>query len=234
MSKRMLALVSCGLLLVLPAWPASDPIGHVTVARGAEVSGVEVTPGTTVFDGDRVTVPGGGLATLDLRGGSVVEMTGGTDVYLAEHGKRVDVRVNRGGVRLTSSGKLTTAGRVADLVFSPASPGAGSVGLVRLEDGTKVLLLAERGDWVAYTADNRRTVTVRPGEELRGEISADAAQETEGAQEKKKKKRKLGVIWIGTAVAGTATGLGMAFGMSECNVNSGPCPPSPVVSPVAP
>ena len=154
MLRKMLALVCCGTLFVLPAWPSSDPVGHFAAVQGAEVSGVDALPGTTVFDGDTITVPAGGAATLYLSGGSVLQLSGGTSVRLARGGGRVNVRIHRGAVRLSSSAREPSAVRIADLVFSPASPGSASVAMASLRDGSTVELLAERGNWSAYTAGN--------------------------------------------------------------------------------
>ncbi|HVB34267.1 MAG TPA: hypothetical protein VNJ52_07865 [Patescibacteria group bacterium] len=234
MFKKVITSICCAALVALPALPASAPVGHISAGNGAIVSGVQTVPGTTVFDGDTVAASGGGGVTVDLRGGSVLELSTGSETRLTAEGRRVDAEIARGGVKLTSSALSPVSGRLADLAFSPASTNTASVGWIGLTDATHVVVFAEKGDWAAYTAADGRTVLLRPGEELKGAISAGAVQETEGAQQQKKKKKKLAVIWIGTALAGTAIGVGMAFGMSECNVNSGPCPPAPVVSPVTP
>lgn len=43
-----------------------------------------------------------------------------------------------------------------------------------------------------------------------------------GETPRQAKNKKLGVIWIGAPLIGTATGLGLANGMSECTAGGGP------------
>jgi ferric-dicitrate binding protein FerR (iron transport regulator) len=165
-----------------------------------------------------------------LTGGSRALMTGDTQARLSRDGSSIDLELMRGKMEFTSSAKSQVEGSVGDVSFRPENPSQTAVAAMSLDGSNHTVLYADKGDWIVTTAHDGHSMILRSGTHIEGVLTAaqDQNDNTAPAQEKKKKKRKMAVIWIGTAIAGTATGLGMAFGMSECNVVSGPtCSESP-------
>ncbi|HVB35419.1 MAG TPA: hypothetical protein VNJ52_13760 [Patescibacteria group bacterium] len=233
MLRQALA-VTLSLLLSAPVWAISNPLGTVISGNGAYVAGVAAADGSTVYNGDLLSVQSNGNASVILAGGSRARVAGQSQARLSRDGSAIALDLVRGKVEFTSSGKSLVEGRVADVTFRPENPSETSVGLMTVTDSNHTVLYANKGDWIVTTAHDGHSLILRPGMHIEGLLSAvqDQNTDTVQGQKKKKKKKKMAVIWIGTALAGVVTGVGMAFGMSECNVNG--TSSSGCVSPVSP
>ena len=233
MFKRIVAVVS-SLLLVVTVWAGSLPVGTVDVSHQTTLSGVPAAAGATVFEGDSVSVAPGGSAALDLRDGSRVVLSANSQTKLVKSGSRLAVEVSQGGVILTTAAKSSIEGQIADASFRPSGPSA-STGWMGFTAPNHIVLYAEKGDWLVSTGPNGHSMVLHAGEKIQGTVSSNQQGETPEQANKNKKNRKLAVIWIGTALVGTTTGLALAFGQSECTIGNGPgCAVPPVASPVTP
>lgn len=229
MLRQTLA-VTLSILLSAPLWAVSTPLGTVVSGNGFTVAGSAAANGSSLYNGDTLAVRSNGSASLILSGGSQARMAANSQARLSRNGSAIALELLRGKLQFTSSGKSPVEGQVADVTLRPENPSATSVAYMTLDDAHHTVLYADRGDWIVSTAHDGHSLILRPGEHIEGLLTAaqDQDQNTPQGQQKKKKKRKWGVIWIGTAIAGTATGLGLAFGMSECTTTRDPhCQLSP-------
>lgn len=233
MMRKAAAVLSCS-LLVSCLWGGSVPIGSVDLSQGAAVAGAEAIPGTTIFEGETLTVPAGGTAAVVFRGGSRVAISANSRIRLLRQGSHFAVRVERGGVEISESRRSPVEGLLNDVSFGPASQNAESAGWIGFAAHDRPVLYAEKGAWIVTTAHDGRSAVLHPGQELKGKVSADPKSK----QNPQNKRKRGAVIWIGTALVGTATGLALAYGMSECTVVDGGSPrcghQKPVASPVTP
>jgi hypothetical protein len=231
MFRRFVAGVS-SVLLVGSVWAGSIPVGSVDVSQGARISGAATAAGASVFAGDTISVPAGGSLAVVLRGGSRVVMSANSETRLLRQGAGIALAVSRGGAELSVPANASLEGLLDDVSFRPASPNKDSVGWIGFIAPNRPVLYAEKGDWIATTAGNGRSLTLHPGERLNGVVSESTQQEPNQGH----KRKKAAVIWIGSALIGTTTALALAFGMSECTINGTGqgCGQQPVASPIAP
>lgn len=226
MLRQALA-IAMSVLLSAPVWAISSPLGTMVNGIGTNVAGSTVTDGSTLYSGDTLSVERDGNASILLAGGSRARLTGDSAARLSRDGSAIALELVRGKMEFTSSGKSPVEGRVADVTFRPENPSETSVGLMKMLGSNHTVLYATKGDWIVTTAQDGHSLILRPGEHIEGLLTAVAQSQSQSpdtapGQQKKKKKRKMAVIWIGTALAGVVTGVGLAFGMSECNTYSGP------------
>lgn len=229
MLRQALALI-LSLLLSAPMWAASNPLGTVVSGNGVSVAGTTAADGSTLYNGDTLSVQSNGSASLILSGGSQARVAASSQARLSRDGSAIALELLRGKLQFTSSGKSLVEGQVADVTLRPENPSGTSVAFMTLDDANHTVLYANKGDWIVSTAHDGHSLILRPGEHIEGVLNAaqDEDQDTAQGQENKNKKKKWAVIWIGTAAVGTATGLGMAFGKSECNTANDPhCQMSP-------
>ncbi len=228
--------------LVASAWatppPSTSTLGAVDSSYRATLSGVTAEPGATVFDGDALAVLPGGSAAVNLDGGSRVALSADSEALLLKGDEGIGIEVRRGGALLSAPSASNIRALIGDATFSPSGPGP-FVGIVGFTPAGRIVLYAAKGVWLATTAPGGRSVTLHPGEKLEGAfIASQTSQEGETPEQaqKKKKKKKWAFFWIGGSIAGTATGIGLAFGQSECTspVQTATCPGQPVASPVIP
>jgi hypothetical protein len=228
--------VSMSLLLSLPLWAISSPVGTIALGSKVMVGGAAAATGSSLYSGDTLAVQPDGKVSLLLSGGSRANMSPNSEARVVRDGSALALELIRGGMAFTSSAKSPVIGRVADVTFRPENRAQSAVGYVIFKDPTHPVFYADKGDWLLTTAHDGRNMILHRGEKIEGMVAAQDQDQNQGETpeqaQKKKHRKKMAVIWIGTALAGTVTGLALAFGQSECTVGSGPgCK---VTSPVTP
>lgn len=234
MFRQALA-VTMSLMLTVPLWAISAPVGTIASSNGATVSGTLAAPGSSLYSGDTLTVPAKGNASLLLNGGSRVLISSNSLTRVVRDGSAYALEVKRGGVAFTSSSHSLVEGRVADIVFHPRNPSQPAVGYIKFLDPSHPVFYADKGAWLLTSSDSGNSRVLNSGEKIEGLVTtANSNQSNQSTTMKNKKnhKKRMAVIWIGTALVGTATGLGLAFGKSECTSPSQG--PGCTVSPVSP
>lgn len=236
MFRQALA-VTMSLLLTVPLWAISAPVGTIASSNRATVSGTLAAPGSSLYSGDTLTVLAKGSASLLLNGGSRVLVGSNSLTRVVRDGSAYALEVKRGGVAFTSSSHSLVEGRVADITFRPENPAKLAVGYIKFLDPSHPVFYADRGTWLLTSAGSGNSRVLNSGDKIEGVVTtANSNQNNQSATEKNKKnhKKRAAVIWIGTALVGTATGLGLAFGKSECTSPSGTGSCNTKVSPVSP
>ena len=218
--------ITLSLLLCTPMWASSNPLGTIAAGRDVTVAGTAAANGSTLYNGDTLSVLPNGNLSMILAGGARARLAGNSEARLSRTGSAISLELFRGKAEFTSNGNSPVEGRIADATFRPENPSSTSVAFMTLDSSNHTVLYADKGAWIVTTAHDGHSMILQPGTHIEGVLGAVPVQnqtpDTVQGQQQQKKKRKWGVIWIGTGIIGTATGLGMAFGMSECNVNSGP------------
>lgn len=233
MLRRAIA-VTMSLLLTVPLWAISSPVGTIAVGSKVTVAGSAAAAGSSLYSGDTLSVESHGKASLVLSGGSRAIISPNSEARVTRDGSALALELLHGGMAFTSSAKSPVVGRVADVTFRPENPAQGAIGYVTFKDSTHPIFYADKGDWLLTTAHDGHSMILHRGMKIEGMVTAPNQDQGETPEQAKKKKhrKKMAVIWIGSALVGTVTGLALAFGQSECTVGNGPgCK---VTSPVTP
>lgn len=232
--------VAMSVLLTVPLWAGSTPVGTLASSQGVTVSGNVAAPGSSLYSGDTLAVRPKGGASVLLNGGSRILVASGSRARIVRDGSAYALEVTRGGVAFTSSTRSLVEGRVADVTFRPKNPAQAAVGYIKFADATHPVFYADKGTWLLTSAGTGNTVVLNAGKKIEGVVSNTDPQpnnpnnkpdpDDKTTPNPHNKKRRAAVYWIGGALAGTATGLALAFGQSECTSPSqGPgCKISPV------
>lgn len=230
--------VTMSVLLAVPLWAGSAPVGTLASSQGVTVSGNVAAPGSSLYSGDTLAVQPKGSASLLMNGGSRVLVASGSRTRIVRDGSAYAIQVTRGGVAFTSSTRSLVEGRVADVTFRPKDPAKPAVGYIKFADASHPVFYANKGTWLLTSANTGNTVVLNAGEKIEGVVSTTDPQpnnpnnkpDPKTTPNPHNKKRRAAVYWIGGALVGTATGLALAFGQSECTSPSqGPgCKISPV------
>ncbi len=140
-------------------------LGRVVPRGAAELNQTRLLADATVYAGDAVTTPAGGLALLLLDKGSQVHVGPASAVRLSAAEAGVRAELERGSLlaRSQPGGKVSVW--AANLLVSPQSPEA--LYQVALID-SGAIVVAERGE--VSVAGANRTVTVPAGQAMRFEV----------------------------------------------------------------
>ena len=103
---------------VCPAWGAAEPVGSVTSTNAATVRDMKLTAGSTVFNGDVISVSEHGSAQIALSSGAQAEILSKSSVRLTKLADTIQISVDRGQASFHSSGNK----KISALVAGPLSP----------------------------------------------------------------------------------------------------------------
>jgi hypothetical protein len=193
-------------VMVSPLWGIGEPLGAITASSDAEVRGTKLTPGSTVFIGDLVSVAAHGGARIALTGGPQAEILGDSSVQLTVADKQVQLVVDRGQASFHTSSGTGISAQVADATVRPANKVETSA-VIQSLSGTHAIVAAEKGALLVTTAYDGKVYTVPEGE------AADLTAVPDPPQSGPPRpggrtisSRKKAVIWV-VAVGGGGVAL---------------------------
>jgi ferric-dicitrate binding protein FerR (iron transport regulator) len=171
--RAFLAVLLTCVLLCPPAAaiPGSETIGQLSAEGAAELNGVAVPKGATVFAGDRIEAKANSTATVSLAGGNRVLVTENSRARVRRAGSQLGVTLERGTVGVLHAQGEPLVVEAAGVLVRPASSGRSSY-LVRREAGA-VVLTAVHGD--ARVEAVNTTHVVPAGKSMRFTLGAPAA-----------------------------------------------------------
>lgn len=161
-----------------PVTPARgpEPLGQLNAEGIAEVNGVVVPRGTTLFAGDRISTRVASVATASLAGGNHILVTENSLVQLQRRSAQVGVTVERGTVGLVHREGAPVMVQAAGLLIRPASSTRVTY-LAKLEQDA-VVLTAVRGE--VRVEGRNAAYTVAEGKSMRFTL-AEGPQGPQGA-----------------------------------------------------
>lgn len=192
--------------LCSPAWAGNAPIGILAAGTAARIRNAPAIAGGSIFSGDRIVVAPGGSASLVL-GNARVLLGGGTAANITNENGTLLLTVSSGQAAFSTHPQSPFAARVGTTVLQPAGQGL-AVAALAFHTQTEASFYVEKGEWVA-TDGSGRSVTLHAGERI--ELVQNSDQNN--------RRRAAGLFLLGTAIAGTATGVGLAFGMAEDTIS---------------
>jgi hypothetical protein len=155
-----------GVLMVIlasPVWGGAEALGNITASNAATVRGTKLTPGSTVFSGDAITVGEHGATRIALASGAQAEILGNSRVQLTKTGERIQMTVDRGQASFHTSGSNELEALVADASVRPAD-GRETSAVIQSLSVTHAVIAAEKGTLLVTTAHDGKTYTVREGD----------------------------------------------------------------------
>ena len=200
------------IVMVSPAWGGSEPLGNITSSSDATIRNSKLTPGSSVFTGDVISVAQHGAVRIALTGGAQAEVLGNSSVQLAKTDNKIQMVLNGGQASFHTSGSKTMSALVGGATVQPAD-GSETSAIIQLLGETHALVAAEKGALLVTTANDDKVYTVREGEAADLTAVADP-QQNGGAIPAGKAaprisiSRKKAVIWtvviVSAGVAVTA------------------------------
>jgi hypothetical protein len=199
------------MVMVSPLWGGGEPLGSVTSSSDATVRDSKLTPGSTVFMGDVISVAAHGGARIALKSGAQAEILGDSSVRLTVADSKIQMVVDRGQASFQTAGGNAISAMVADATVRPADKAETSAVIQSLSE-THVIIAAEKGTLLVTTASDGKVYTVPEGEAADLTAAPDP-QQGGGAVPAGKAApglsiRRKAVIWtvviVGAGVAVTA------------------------------
>jgi hypothetical protein len=200
-------------LMAVPSWASSAAVGTVRGGEAATVHGLSMVPGTTLFDGDTITVGPRGSALIAFLGGAQLMLAADSEVDLLKEGdpQPIQVDVSRGLARFRSTEKTPVEALLDDATVRPAKGGDG-VGFIRILSPTSALIGSEKGEMLVTTAHDGNSMTIPEG--MATTVRLEPPQKGEGRRYGRR-RHGLIVILMGALIIGTVAGIATAINVGE-------------------
>jgi hypothetical protein len=202
------------MVMVSPAWGVGEPMGSVTSSINATVRETKLTPGSTVFMDDIISVGAHGGARIALKSGAQAEILGPSSVRLTMADNRIQMVVDRGHASFVTTGGSEISALVGDTTVRPAANVETSAILQSLSE-THAIIAAQKGA-LLLTMNDGRVLTVPEGEaaDLTASIAATPdLQQGGGAIPAGKsappisiRSKKKALIWV-AVIGGAGVGV---------------------------
>ncbi len=208
-TKKFLALLLAA-SLTAPGWAASSPLGVVAASTAASVAGTPAVAGGSLYGNEAISVGPTGNLSLILSGGARAVLGPNSGARLTSDGGVVTLELTAGRAAFSAAANLPFAVRVGDARLRPASQ-TQAVAVVTFTAPGRASIYVDKGEWTVVS-DSGRSTTLRAGEKLDGAL-------VQSDDQNNKNRRRAAFLWLGTGIAGTATAVGMAFGMTEDGIS---------------
>jgi hypothetical protein len=198
------------MVMVSPAWGVGEPMGSVTSSINATVRDTKLTPGSTVFMDDIISVEAHGGARIALKSGAQAEILGPSSVRLTMADNKIQMVVDRGQASFVTTGGNEISALVADTTVRPAANVETSAILHSLSE-THAIIAAQKGA-LLLTMNDGRVLTVPEGEAadltatLDPQQGGGAVPAGKAAPPISLRSRKKALIWT-VAIVGAGVGV---------------------------
>ena len=178
MALRKILVGVLTLVMVSSVWGSGQPLGSISSSMGATVRDMKLTPGSTVFMGDVISVAQHGGARIALGSGAQAEVLGNSSVRLTMADNRVQMVVERGQASFHAVGDEGISALVADAIVRPAGT-AETLAVIQSLSETHAVVAAQKGALLLTTARDGKVYTIPEGEAA--DLSAADAPQQGGA-----------------------------------------------------
>jgi hypothetical protein len=209
------------MFLAAPIGATSAVVGTVQESNGALVRGMNLVPGTTVYNDDKIEVGAHGGALIALQGGAQVQLRENSEVRIlqASNSTNLQVVVARGMARFRSTPQAPVEAVLEDATVRPAS-GAGA-GFINVTSASSAFIGAEKGALMITTEHDGSSVTVPEGSAVSVKLAEPDPEPDRQSQTTVRKSHKLKVL-IGAFIIGGIVGAAIGANMAEGPTNKGP------------
>jgi hypothetical protein len=211
LGRQALAVALVG-LIACPVWAGPESVGTVARSQEASLRGTSAIPGSTIFDGDMISVGPHGTVSLALAGGSQVQLSANSQARFTRQERAFELQLDRGRVLFRSSAQAQLQGLLGDATFRPAT-GGPAVGIIAFQDSNTAFLYAEQGDWVLTTEHDGKMLMVPQGEGLEARLEPASAASAAPQEPPRARKRRAGgwvTFVVGALLIGGATAAAIA------------------------
>lgn len=209
-ARKALAVVLISLLAVPAAWAGPRVVGSVTTSQAATIRGMALSPGTTVYAGDRVVVGREGAALVALGRGSKVLVGEQSRLLLAERDSRIEAELESGRASLRLAGGHLT-GVIGDAQVRAA--GDAAVANLGFASDTMAVIFAERGELLVTAEAMGEMVRLREGEALELTLAEPAQMQGDVEPDAQRRRRRV-LIW-GLVFGGAAGAAALAIALNR-------------------
>ena len=144
MALRKILVGILTIVMISPAWGSGEPLGSITASRNATVRDTKLTPGSTVFTGDVISVEEHGGAHIAFAGGAQAEVLGNSSVRLTMPDNKIQMVVDRGQASFHTSGGNAMSALVGDAIVRPAD-GSETSAIIESFSETHAIVAAREG-----------------------------------------------------------------------------------------
>ena len=213
MNLRRVLVLPLSALLVTPLWAGVSVIGTVQTSKFATLRGANLVSGTTVCDGDDISVLSQGSAWISLPGGSAVLIGQNSEMLFQKSSKSGAVfEIESGQAKFRSSGASPVRAILGDATIEPLKGAA--VGYITMYGQTSAIIGAEKGDIQITLAQDGSSKTIHEGSAIAVRLVPDSQQEDDSKVVSGIKRRRRIIFW-GAAIVGTATFIGILLNDDE-------------------
>ena len=163
MALRKILVGVLSMVMVSPAWSGGLSLGNVTSSDDATVRGTKLTPGSTLFTGDEISVAPHGGAIIALAGGAQAEVLGNSSIRLTKAEDKIQLVVNHGQASFHTSGGSEMTALVGDVTVRPAAR-ADTSAIIQSLSETHVIVAAQKGALLITMAKDGKVYTIPEGE----------------------------------------------------------------------
>jgi hypothetical protein len=206
MNKASLAVVISLVMAFAPVVSGASPaaIGQVTAMGSAQINGLAIQSGGTLFAGDRVNTSEGSVATLALSGGNRVVLPASSSVVMQQSDGRIVLQLESGSLAVLSQSSAPVAIEVQGTRVLPVANRAAVLEIA--VQGRLLKVLARRGSAKVITA--KETVEVPAGKELDATMAPPSPRSPAGAGSSFTGQTLLTAVGLASGLTGL--GLGVA------------------------
>jgi hypothetical protein len=162
MDLRKILVGVLSVAIVSPAWGGGEPLGSITSSQNATVRDTKLMTGSTLFNGDVISVGEHGASQIALSGGAQAEILASSLVRIMKADNKIRIAVG-GQASFHTSGATNMELMVADATVRSGDNGASSAVIQSLSN-THAVIAAEKGALVFTTAHDGKSYTLREGE----------------------------------------------------------------------
>src|SRR5579864_8307246 len=210
-SRRVLALSLCT-LLAGPLWAGTGIVGTVQVSRLATLRGANLVAGTTVWDGDSISVASEGNAWVSVPGGSAILVGQNSEIQFRKTSENaVEFEIESGQVRFRSSDDSSVHAILGDATVQSVKGAA--IGYITTYGKSSAIIGAEKGDILITVAHDSSSKTIHEGSAIAVRLAPDSQQDNRDVIPPMPRKRHI-IFW-GTAIIGGATIVGILLNDDE-------------------
>lgn len=188
-----------------PVWSATETLGNVTSSNFSTIRATPLTPGSTVFSGDAISVDQNGQTNISFNNGAKAEVLGNSVIKLSKEDNKVQMAVEHGQASFRSVGN-DIEGSITDVTIR-AADGAETSAIIRVLSDKHAVISAQKGALLVTTAYNDQTYRIPEGKEA--DLSAGQDQGgaiPAGQAAPQMHRRKKFVIWF-IIIGGTGAGV---------------------------
>lgn len=212
MNFRQALALPLSALLVTPLWAGVSVIGTVQATRLATLRGANLVSGTTVCDGDDISVLSQGSAWISLPGGSAVLIGQNSEVLFRKSSEAgSEFEIESGQAKFRSSDASPVRAILGDATIEPFKGAA--VGYIIMYGQTSAIIGAEKGDIEVTLAHDGSSKTIHEGSAIAVRLVQDTQPTNGNVIPGMRRKRRI-IFW-GVAIVGTATFIGILLNDDE-------------------